>query len=187
LVEAAADEGTCEDDDEGEHDEEEARLLLQTEALRVERDEREDAAVGEEDEAAEQRGREGARLDEIRQREATLPLRRGRCDRARQTARARREQCERREPREEEEERAAAEVADDEQADERTRDHREIRREREIADALALARGRQYERSHRRGRRRREREDAAVQQAQSVDGAERVRETECEHDEQESE
>ena len=87
LVEAAADEGTCEDDDEGEYDEEEARLLLQAEALRVERDEREDAAVGEEDEAAEQRGREGARLDEIRQREATLPLRRGRCDRARQTAR----------------------------------------------------------------------------------------------------
>ena len=102
-------------------------------------------------------------------------------------ARARREQCECREPREEEEERAAAEVADDEQADERTRDHREIRREREIADVLALVCGRQYEGSHRRGRRRRERENAAVQQAQSVDGAERVRETECEHDEQESE
>ena len=102
-----------------------------------------------------------------------------------QPARIGREEGQRRERRQKGKQRYAAEIADEHEADERADDHREVRREREVADALALARGRQHERSHRRRSRRREREDAAVQEAQRIDGLLGVQPVEGEHDEEE--
>ena len=184
LVEEAADEGARRHDDEGEDGEEGADAFVHAERARVERDEGQDAAVGEEDDAAEKRHGHGALFYEGKA--ARLVLR-GQDDGVGEPLAVREPKREEGARREEGEHGERAAGADEEQADEGADDHREVRREREVADARALLRRGQHERRQRRRRRRAEREFDAVHEAQRVEHFLRMREAEGEHDGEEGE
>lgn len=183
-IKETADNRARQDDDEREDHEEQARLGLQAKAFGIKRDKRQNAAVGKEHEAAEQGRRQRARLDKIGDVKALFRARHGLDDVVRQAFGVGSPEGQHSEARDEEEKSAAAEIADEQQTDHGADDHGEICRHGKVADALALARGRQNQGRHGRSGGRCHRKDAAVQQAQAVNGLQGVQPVEGEHHEE---
>ena len=184
MVKEIAHKGTAHHDDQGEDQEEQAGVGRNPKAPCVHRNEREDAAIGKEDQAAQDDRRKGFLLKEVREMDTLASLFTGLHHRGRERFpisgkdRTHRETCQ------ESEEDRCAEGLDDKKPHQGAHHHGHISAHREVADALAFALRRQHQRRHGGRRRGAQGEDDAVEQAEPPHQMQLAGQVEACHDEE---